>query len=281
MNAQVGIGTTTPNASAILEVDVSSLTPKKGFLPPRMSTAQRDAISNPAEGLTIYNTDKKCLQFFDGSFWFDACEGIADVPTVIGANGVVWMDRNLGATQVATALDDPDSYGDLYQWGRSADGHELRTSPTYNAVESTDGVANFNDDPANAWDGEFILRNSGANNWVDPAVSGVDDLWQGVNGTNNPCPTGCRLPTETELNEERLSWSSINSAGAFTSPLKLPVAGYRARANGSPLNVGSNGVYWSSTVSGTLARYLFFVSSNADMSSSNRASGYSVRCIKD
>ena len=72
-NAQVGIGTTTPDASAILEVDVSSLTEKKGFLPPRMSEADREAnITNPAEGLMIYNTDANCLQWWNGSFWHDA-----------------------------------------------------------------------------------------------------------------------------------------------------------------------------------------------------------------
>lgn len=116
-NAQVGIGTTTPDASAILELDVSNLTEKKGFLPPRMTTAQRDDnIVNPAEGLTIYNTDTYCLQFYDGLFWISVCDGVADVPTVIGANGLEWMDRNLGANQVATAINDADSYGHLYQW---------------------------------------------------------------------------------------------------------------------------------------------------------------------
>ena len=50
--AQVGIGTT-PAASA--QLDVSSTT--KGFLPPRMTGAQRDAIANPANGLVIYCID--------------------------------------------------------------------------------------------------------------------------------------------------------------------------------------------------------------------------------
>jgi hypothetical protein len=37
--------------------------------------------------------------------------------------GRVWLDRNLGATQVATSFDDSAAYGDLYQWGRAKDGH--------------------------------------------------------------------------------------------------------------------------------------------------------------
>jgi hypothetical protein len=52
-NTDVGIGTTSPSASAIL--DVTSTT--KGFLPPRMTNAQRTAISSPAVGLIVYCTD--------------------------------------------------------------------------------------------------------------------------------------------------------------------------------------------------------------------------------
>jgi hypothetical protein len=51
--AQVGIGTTTPAASA--QLDLSST--KKGFLPPRMTRIQRDSIDSPAEGLLIYQLD--------------------------------------------------------------------------------------------------------------------------------------------------------------------------------------------------------------------------------
>lgn len=61
----------------------------------------------------------------------------------------------------------------------------------------------------------------------------------------------------------------------------LPVAGNRNNSNGSLNNVGSNGNYWSSTVSGTNARNLNFNSSNANMNSNNRANGNSVRCLKD
>jgi uncharacterized protein (TIGR02145 family) len=61
----------------------------------------------------------------------------------------------------------------------------------------------------------------------------------------------------------------------------LPVAGNRNNSNGALNNVGSNGNYWSSTVSGTNARNLNFNSSNSNINTNNRANGNSVRCLKD
>ena len=51
--------------------------------------------------------------------------------------GRIWMDRNLGASNVASSSTDINSYGSLYQWGRDTDGHELRTSSTTNTVSNT------------------------------------------------------------------------------------------------------------------------------------------------
>ena len=70
--SQTTIGGLTPNPSAMLDVQSTS----KGFLAPRLTSAQRDAIVNPAEGLIIYNTDTDCLNHFSGSNWYEHC-GIA------------------------------------------------------------------------------------------------------------------------------------------------------------------------------------------------------------
>ena len=184
------------------------------------------------------------------------------------ATGKTWMDRNLGASQVATSSTDAASYGDLYQWGRAADGHERRTSGTTTTLATSNTPGH----------GVFIRNGSSPYDWRSPQNG---NLWQGVSGTNNPCPSGYRLPTEAELNAERQSWGSNNSAGAFASPLKLPVAGYRNYSNGSLYAVGSFGHYWSSTVADSRSRYLYFLSSNAYVSSYYRAYGSSVRCLKD
>jgi hypothetical protein len=63
--AQIGIGTTTPNASSIL--DLTSTT--QGLLLPRMTTTQINAIASPAAGLTVYNTTLALICFYNGTAW--------------------------------------------------------------------------------------------------------------------------------------------------------------------------------------------------------------------
>ena len=184
--------------------------------------------------------------------------------------GKTWMDRNLGASQAATSSTDAAAYGDLYQWGRGTDGHQCRNSLTTSTLSSTD-------QPGQPGHGDFITSGPGNYDWRSPQN---DNLWQGVNGTNNPCPIGYRLPTYAELEAERLSWISDDADGAFDSPLKLPMAGNRDVINGLPGTVGTAGGYWSSTV-GTHAYCLYFFSSTAFMYDNFRAIGYSVRCLKD
>jgi hypothetical protein len=183
------------------------------------------------------------------------------------------MDRNLGASQQATSSTDAAAYGDLYQWGRATEGHESRTSIT-TSTNATTAVPNM----GNPWDGKFITEGSSPYDWLTPQDN---TLWQGESGTNNPCPSGFRLPTEAEWEAERGSWATNNAAGAFGSVLKLTVGGYRGYGDGSLNGVGSGGLYWSSTVSGIYARYLSFDSSTANVYANGRAYGFSVRCIKD
>ena len=197
------------------------------------------------------------------------CNGPTAIVEVTNpTTGKIWMDRNLGASQAATSSTDASSYGDLYQWGRRADGHQCRNSTTTSTLSSTDTPGH----------GSFILPPNSPNDWRSPQNT---NLWQGVNGVNNPCPSGYRIPTETEINAERLSWSSNNSVGAMASPLKLPLAGYRFLSDGLLSYVGGSGFFWVSTISGSRSRYLSFNSSGANMYDTDRASGFSVRCLKN
>lgn len=65
VSGSVSVGTSSPHASALL--DITSTT--KGVLIPRMTTAQRSAIASPATGLLVYDTDRNMMYHSDGSFW--------------------------------------------------------------------------------------------------------------------------------------------------------------------------------------------------------------------
>jgi hypothetical protein len=199
---------------------------------------------------------------------FCASGPAAIVDVINPITGKTWMDRNLGASQVATSSTDAAAYGDLYQWGRRSDGHQCRTSATTASLSSTDTPGN----------GNFILVPNNPFDWRSPQNA---NLWQGVNGVNNPCPSGYRIPTDTELDVERLSWSANTSLGAFASTLKLPLSGFRSYSNGSLSSVGTYGVCWSSVVSGIYTRSFAFLSSNAGLTTDHRSNGGSVRCIKN
>jgi hypothetical protein len=362
VNGKVIVGApSAASASAVLEANSTT----QGFLPPRMTRDQRNAIVTPAAGLIVWCTNCGSsgeLQVNNSTSWTNLIGGpasfaVPDAPTnpvatagnaqasvtftapasngggtitgytvtsspdnrtatgagsplvvtgltnltsytftVVATNaagnsvasaastavtiigvvtnpttGKIWMDRNLGATQVATSSTDAAAYGNLFQWGRGADGHQIRTSATTTTLSNSDQPGN----------GNFILvpGNSLSFDWRSPQNT---NLWQGVNGLNNPCPSGYRLPTDAELDAERNSWSSNNAAGALASPLKLPLAGYRNFIDGSVASLGGAGYYWSSTVNGTDSRSLSFTSSSAILTNFDRRGyGNSVRCIKN
>ena len=92
----------------------------------------------------------------------------------------------------------------------------------------------------------------------------------------NPNISSCILQDTSES-----SSSIIFCVVMYKRYVLLPAAGNRNRTNGSLNNVGSNGNYWSSTVSRTNARNLNFNSSNSNINTNNRANGNSVRCLKD
>jgi uncharacterized protein (TIGR02145 family)/prepilin-type N-terminal cleavage/methylation domain-containing protein len=198
--------------------------------------------------------------------------------TVIGEDGLEWLDRNLGATQVASLYNDTASYGHYYQWGRYADGHQIKDSTSITGPVNTDtpGSSFVKVANANPWD------------WRAPAQT----LWLGVDGKNNPCPSGFRIPTKDELahlfshinNFTTATCGSTSSCltTAVGSSLKLPSGGYRDYSSAGLGSQGSTGYYWSSTVSGVYAYSPVFNATSVYPTYGNyRAYGLSVRCLKD
>jgi hypothetical protein len=105
--SQVGIGTTTPDGSSILDLSSTN----KGFLPPRLSFTELIAIQNPAEGLVVYCNDcctsEGAISFYNGSDWealkYDGCifidldnDGIPnDIDQDIDGDGILNSNDNV------------------------------------------------------------------------------------------------------------------------------------------------------------------------------------------
>ena len=202
-----------------------------------------------------------------------------------------WMDRNLGATKVATsynycATQDTDcSYGDYFQWGRLDDGHQ-----TYNS--STTATRATTPYPGHS---QFILGAASNYDWLADANQN-NNLWQSVSTyQNNPCPSGWHVPTggttgEWDTAMDTLGLTSCTGTPtdcrilAANSTLKLPAAGYRLASDGALSLQGSQGSYWSSspTQYSYTAEKLVFTSTGVNPTFSNsRTYGIAARCMKN
>jgi uncharacterized protein (TIGR02145 family) len=191
----------------------------------------------------------------------------------------IWLDRNLGASQVCTALDDSACYGDYYQWGRATDGHENNTSS--NTLDRALAIK------LDVGHSDFIVNSSSPYDWTADSLDDNGSLraanWSKTDGSS-VCPVGYRVPTIQELRDETLDNNATpvaNNTDAFNNFLKFPSAGYHYDGDGSLYSQGSTGNVWSSSVTGDKSYSLYFNSSNAFRGISSRANGLSVRCLKD
>jgi len=186
--------------------------------------------------------------------------------------GKVWLDRNLGASQICTALDDTACYGDYYQWGRDADGHEKSDSSiTTTAATDVDNAGS-----------SFITLTQWAS--VDSDGSLRSANWSKTDGTS-VCPVGYRVPTIAEVQSETTNNGVSNVANmtdGYNNFLKLPAGGYRHNTTGDMTSVGSYSVIWASDPVGTeFAKTLDLEPSASSIQDSQRGYGLNVRCIKD
>lgn len=105
---QLYVGSGSPDAAAKFQVDSTVL----GVLFPRMTTTQRDAISNPPAGLTIYNTTTGQIETYDGSVWVGgAWIGDHGVQVYNSANQSI-ADNSITALTFDSERKDTDSYHD-------------------------------------------------------------------------------------------------------------------------------------------------------------------------
>jgi len=185
--------------------------------------------------------------------------------------GKVWMNKNLGASEVCIALDDTACYGDYYQWGRKHDGHQNKNSET-SQIQAAD---------VNNAGSKFIIYYT---DWASVDFDGMERSmnWSSFGGSS-VCPAGYRVPTILELESETIDQGVSNNIDAFNSFLKLPSGGLRDGVDGDMSDQGSLANVWSSSVDypDNTAYSLYFESDYASAFDDNRNQGLPVRCIKN
>ena len=286
--AQVSINTdgTTPDNSAILDVKSTS----KGFLIPRMTQSQIEAISDPADGLQVYcTTDGKMYIFVRlAQKWKVFAYGVETIipPFICG----YYITINHLASGTVAPVDKTVTYGTVTNipgetskcWITSNLGADHQATAVDDATEASAGwYWQFNRKQGYMHDGVTRTPNS---TWITSIDENHD--WQ---ASNDPCTlelgNGWRIPTSTE-------WINVDASGGWTtwigpwsSDLKLHAAGHLEAATGSVLGRGSFGWYWSSTQYTTALPYqlgsFFHLEVNkSTLDYSGKAQGFSLRCVK-
>ena len=175
--AQVGVGTTTPDTSAAL--DITSTT--KGLLIPRMTNAQRQAISNPAAGLQVFVTDLDggSFMFYDGTEWgtLSFTKKRPDAPTI----GTAFV----GNAQATVPFTAPSSNGGLTITSYTATSNPGGITGTLSQAGSGDiivsGLTNYTTYTFTVTATNAIGTSvaSAASNSVTPPTQQVGDFYQG------------------------------------------------------------------------------------------------------
>jgi uncharacterized protein (TIGR02145 family) len=185
-------------------------------------------------------------------------------------------------------------YGDSYQWGRQADGHQLRNSPCYNSTAATCGFNSADAVPATEYDaltgqilsgkgayGKFIRQDTAPYDWIDNISTSISTMpkwdntatkmyparWDGVGNAaspaipikqtaTDPCPQDWRIPTSYE-------WQGLVRGGKTGNTTSL------LNPSTSAPNQHATKTTWSRTTGGT-------VGSTIDFGDSSNLGGYQI-----
>lgn len=262
MAQNVGIGTTTPNASA--QLDVSSTT--KGVLLPRMTTTQKNAIINPSEGLEVYDLTLHQKSYYNGLVWTSGMSSAPDALPTIQIGLQKWTSKNLDVA-----------------FYRNGDPIPQVTDPTAWASLTT-----------GAWC--FYINDSTQGNMYGKLYT-----WYAVNDPRGLAPQGWHIPSDAEWSTLEtilggssvaggkmkeagtFNWLAPNTGGNNNSGFAGLPGGYRYY-DASFDSAGVDGIWWSasgSSSAGAWSRTLNLATRGILRYSYDKHCGFSVRCLRD
>jgi len=271
----VGVGTLTPDPSAMMEVNSTV----GGFLPPRMTSSQREAITSPAAGLLVYQTDSLAgYYYYTGTNWV-SIEGAGE-----------------GANSSATCIDyDNNAYPTITVGTQIWMAENLRVAHYRNG----DAI------PTAPNNGAWAALTTGAYCWYDNdsasyAKYGALYNWYAVDDSRGLCPAGWHLPTYTDwttltsylggqngaggkMKSVSALWNSINIDAANNFGFSGLPGGIRD-GGGVYSDVGDNGYWWTSTENNDVlawGRSLGYNHAGVFLHNLSKNRGLSIRCIRD
>jgi uncharacterized protein (TIGR02145 family) len=273
-SAQVGIGTTTPNTSSILDLTSTN----KGLILPRMTTIQRNTIVTPVAGMVVFNTDSDCIEIYRSAGWFNICSGtISTSISRVSSCGQTWMTKNLDVSTYRNGDIIPE-VSDSAQW----------------SILTTGAWCWYNNDSA-----------------TYGTIYGKLYNWYAVSDPRGLAPSGWHIPSNTEWNTlvkcldpaadttcmscaqsgiaggalkqiDTTYWLSPNTGATNNTGFTSLPAGHRYDY-GTFKNIGEEADFWTSSpnANNALFRFLSYYNSSIGTNSYGKANGFSVRCIKD
>lgn len=296
LTAQVAVTTNGSSADGSAMLDVQSST--KGFLPPRMTGVERNAISSPAAGLVIWCSNCGTngeLQVYNGTAWTNLTGGTASVAWTCGD---AFTDSRDAQSYNTVQIDNQCWMAENLNVGTRIDGQSFQTNNS-----SLEKYCNDNDEnQCNTYGGlyqwgemvQYLNGGDDYNSWEPVPTGNV----QGI------CPDGWHLPSDNEwttlttfLGGESVAGGKLKEAGTshWVSPNTnaTNVSGFTALGGGyfypssyyyPYYNFGTNGYWWTATENSSGYAYyrgMYYEDEAVYSSYGNKPLGHSVRCLKD
>ncbi len=266
INGKLVVGASSAtSSSAVLEANSTT----QGFLPPRMTTTQRDAILSPTTGLIIFNTTTNGLEVRNSNGWVLLTPAAVALPTVV-IGTQQWMEKNLDVLTYRNG-DVIPQVTDTKAW----------------AALTTGAWCYFNDDPSGYG-----------------SIYGKLYNWYAVNDPRGLAPQGWHIPTDEEWTSLRTKLGGelagakmktttrwINPTNAYKGAGTTNESGFsglpgicREESGKFFTYIGQVGYWWTASDYSTSNAYYRLLSYDTDnflKGNENKKRGFSVRCIRD